>query len=898
MASGLTAPVNLGSATGGLGATTLVITTTTRVAPGDGVAVFAAHGTNTTTISSVVDSRGNTYTATANSPATGSVPRSWIYVCASTGAAGLLSGDTITITFSSSSGGKAARAVSIRGVKASGAADTAPAGASGSSTTPNSGATGALAQADELELGLIATNGVSGDTFTIGGGFTLAGGSVFNTTTANVALYPAYKIVTVATGDTYSATITSRAWVASVASFRAGTFPDTLRLAGVGVEANLTGGARGIAGLVVEVDAVETLTERRTGGVGVNVDLDRRPGITLERQTGAVGVNVDLQRTGITLNRQTGSVGVTVDLKPVTSVDLGTVSQATAVALSTTVIPATITGRTATTGVAGNGAPFTITLPSGVAEGDFLILFANHSSVGGIAAPTGWTRAYSAATGTMRPDLFWAPYSPTLTLDFQNVAAGTSWVCNAYYEPFHTLELDGSPVAATNNTSAGSIPTGQPTTGSAAGDYEVLAHAWIAASGSLTADTGMTVDIQRVSANGCAALGHNNSTLLGASETCPAFVPTISVVSTPRVGIGILLRPVAATVVPLSVSTTQPIAVSLQTTYIPAGGSTSLTVTASQATSLRLTSAVALQQTVSLAHALVLVRLRFVPVTRATTQAQSVALVKAITLRRTLTQGLATALRGATSRLVTTTQATSVRLQRQFRLTRLTTQAQAATRSLGKGYQRIVTAIQGTALARQRLVRLTRATTGNRRVQTLVTIAPALARAVRVTVRPTSRLVKQVRLTRSLTVGQAAVLSGVPVQLRAVTAVQTRSLALGRAISLTRAVAQPQLAILQRLLDVVRVAPVLPVLSRVQQVGLTREVAQATAVSLAVRDLTPLVELTLSTTVGQALSLSTAGVGQSARSFVVVARSGDFVVADRAEPFTVRRRGVRFTVER
>jgi hypothetical protein len=54
------------------------------------------------------------------------------------------------------------------------------------------------------------------------------------------------------------------------------------------------------------------MTDRRTGSVGADVDL-QRTGITTDRQTGALGADIDLRRLGIITNRQTGMVGVIVD---------------------------------------------------------------------------------------------------------------------------------------------------------------------------------------------------------------------------------------------------------------------------------------------------------------------------------------------------------------------------------------------------------------------------------------------------------------------------------------------------------------------------------------------------------------------------------------------------------
>ena len=52
----------------------------------------------------------------------------------------------------------------------------------------------------------------------------------------------------------------------------------------------------------------------------------------------------------------------------------------------------------------------------------------------------------------------------------------------------------------------------------------------------------------------------------------------------------------------------------------------------------------------------------------------------------------------------------------------------------------------------------------------------------------------------------------------------------------------------------------------------------------------------MTATVAQAVSLSMAGTGRTAREFVVLERAGQFVVADRRGEVAVPNRAVRFTV--
>lgn len=92
------------------------------------------------------------------------------------------------------------------------------------STTPSSGATATLAQANEIAIGFIATQGPGNDTIgTWGGGFTATarGGTTGGLAGSNRTIAPAYLIVSATTALTASKTgIVSRPWAAAIQTFQ------------------------------------------------------------------------------------------------------------------------------------------------------------------------------------------------------------------------------------------------------------------------------------------------------------------------------------------------------------------------------------------------------------------------------------------------------------------------------------------------------------------------------------------------------------------------------------------------------------------------------------------------------------------------------------------------------
>jgi hypothetical protein len=130
-----------------------------------------------------------------------------------------------------------------------------------------------------------------------------------------------------------------------------------------------------------------------------------------------------------------------------------------------------------------------------------------------------------------------------------------------------------------------------------------------------------------------------------------------------------------------------------------------------------------------------------------------------------------------------------------------------------------------------------------------------------------------------------------------VSTVQTRSLALGRNVFLTRLIAQGQALVLKSDLALARTAvqPTLATLQRAVSRELTIQVAPIA--TLEWRNVTPRYDVLVTASVSQQVSLSSAGAGKTAKQFVVDTRRVEFVVGQRSSGFAVGRRGVRFTVE-
>jgi len=203
----------------------------------------------------------------------------------------------------------------------------------------------------------------------------------------------------------------------------------------------------------------------------------------------------------------------------------------------------TITQRTATSSTTASGASTTITVPTGTVVGDVLILVIGNAGTAGPTVPRGWSSIYGVSAGTGQfCSVWWAVYSSATLLTFTNAASVNAWCCNSYSNAYVIRPIDRSlaSVSTTNNTTQ---PTGAPTTGVAAFDFNVLCYVWSSAATISTPAAGST--IERTQANGTsisAAIGRNNTTSLAANTTVTAFSQTLSGNNNRKTGVSVLLR--------------------------------------------------------------------------------------------------------------------------------------------------------------------------------------------------------------------------------------------------------------------------------------------------------------------------------------------------------------------
>jgi hypothetical protein len=204
------------SATGTGGAISLSVPSG-GVAPGDTIVVWAAISGSGTTVSSITDSRGNSYTvdSTINSPSGGVNT----FIGSGYATAPLAAGDKITITFSASYYSlRLAAASEFSGIPATGRLDQ-KAGATGSGTAPASGSAATTAQAVELVVGGFGSNSLA--TFTPAAGFSRLASVGATLSSVNLSIYAAYELVQ--TRGQYQAAGTlsaSSRWNAAVATYR------------------------------------------------------------------------------------------------------------------------------------------------------------------------------------------------------------------------------------------------------------------------------------------------------------------------------------------------------------------------------------------------------------------------------------------------------------------------------------------------------------------------------------------------------------------------------------------------------------------------------------------------------------------------------------------------------
>jgi hypothetical protein len=207
---------NAGNNTAVAGGTTVVVTFgsgsgSPRVpAAGDLVVVVTCAQNAAATISSVIDSQGNTYTAqVSSSSAAAQQTTHWTAAIANAVSAS----DTITVTYGSTLGGKIVIAKGLDGAS-SATADKTNSGTA-TSTSPSSGSSGTLSQAAEGVIGSIAdAQGGGAPTAPSFGAFlTLQpSGSGFGSEMD--------ELVNATTAQTASGTIVSAVWAAAISAYK------------------------------------------------------------------------------------------------------------------------------------------------------------------------------------------------------------------------------------------------------------------------------------------------------------------------------------------------------------------------------------------------------------------------------------------------------------------------------------------------------------------------------------------------------------------------------------------------------------------------------------------------------------------------------------------------------
>ncbi len=139
---------------------------------GNALAVFCGWGSGTTTITAVTDDAGNTFTAVSGSliqNTTDGLSAQWFVALNITGGAA----NKVKATFSANSGNAMIGVLQYSGVKASGATDGAKTGQSnGTSGTAISTASITTTNANDVLIAGWELSGSSGDSDTVGSGFT------------------------------------------------------------------------------------------------------------------------------------------------------------------------------------------------------------------------------------------------------------------------------------------------------------------------------------------------------------------------------------------------------------------------------------------------------------------------------------------------------------------------------------------------------------------------------------------------------------------------------------------------------------------------------------------------------------------------------------------------------
>jgi hypothetical protein len=199
----------LSSGTSKASATTIATAVMPAAVPiGDTVLVAVTGSTNTIALSSVTDTKGNTYTILADVQGT----TSRLSIAASVLTVALTTADTITATYATAQGIRAIVSNEFSGLTIT--QDVTAKAAAGTSTTPSTGASAATATANTLTFGAFSvSNATASGTFTQGTGYTKDLEATTGTTGTNRSLATEHRINSATGTQTADGTYgTSMAW--------------------------------------------------------------------------------------------------------------------------------------------------------------------------------------------------------------------------------------------------------------------------------------------------------------------------------------------------------------------------------------------------------------------------------------------------------------------------------------------------------------------------------------------------------------------------------------------------------------------------------------------------------------------------------------------------------------
>lgn len=148
-------PVSLGTASAASAGTTITLTFGSAVAVGDTVILFVGCDTTGKTVSTIVDTRSNTWATDATSNAT---QPAGAYIISTVVSTGIQVSDTVVVTLSGSTADRMIAGISVTGMAASSILDKASAAAQGTATSWSSAATAVTANANDLVVGLAVEN--------------------------------------------------------------------------------------------------------------------------------------------------------------------------------------------------------------------------------------------------------------------------------------------------------------------------------------------------------------------------------------------------------------------------------------------------------------------------------------------------------------------------------------------------------------------------------------------------------------------------------------------------------------------------------------------------------------------------------------------------------------------